>query len=105
MELILSLPNDLGLQFLTKVSYKLHPKIRAACKSWNGLLSCTHFDKQQQVNGTWKGGVVSLHNKLGAAKEYDIIIYYLIGHWWEKLPQIPHKVGLEKGLIRYLCVC
>ncbi|XP_059073338.1 F-box/kelch-repeat protein At2g44130-like [Cryptomeria japonica] len=95
MEIIPCLEKDLGIQCLAKVPYRFHRKLRAVSKSWNALLSCEHFYKERQRNGECEEGVVSLQLTKFTETDFNVIIYYPIGHWWEILPGIPEEFELD----------
>ncbi|GLJ14991.1 hypothetical protein SUGI_0244760 [Cryptomeria japonica] len=98
MEIIPGLPEDLGMQCLVRVRYRYHRNLRAECKSWNALLSCQHFYEERQArHEQCEEGVVSLcESKESENKcDFDVVIYYPLAQWWERLPQIPAEFGLK----------
>ncbi|GLJ14989.1 hypothetical protein SUGI_0244700 [Cryptomeria japonica] len=94
MEIIPGLPEDLGMQCLVRVPYRYHCNLRAVCKSWNALLSCQHFYQQRQRHGQCEEGVVSLCESKETESDFDVIIYYPLAQWLERLPQIPTEFKL-----------
>ncbi|XP_057821776.2 F-box/kelch-repeat protein At1g55270 isoform X2 [Cryptomeria japonica] len=95
MEIIPGLPEDLGMQCFVRVPYRYHCNLRAVCKSWDALLSCQHFYQQRQRHGQCEEGVVSLYYFGQNGGNFDVIIYYPLAQWWERLPQIPTEFGLK----------
>ncbi|GLJ14990.1 hypothetical protein SUGI_0244740 [Cryptomeria japonica] len=98
MEIIPGLPEDLWMQCLVRVPYRYHCNLRAVCRSWNALLSCQHFYQQRQRHGVQcEEGVVSLcESKETENKcDFDVVIYYPLAQWWERLPHIPAEFKLR----------
>ncbi|XP_057821768.2 F-box/kelch-repeat protein At2g44130 isoform X2 [Cryptomeria japonica] len=86
MEIIVGLSADLGMQCLARVPYRFHANLRVVSKTWNALLSC---------HGECEEGVVSFDKSQETESEFDVIIYYPRGNWWERLPQVPTEFELE----------
>ncbi|GLJ08896.1 hypothetical protein SUGI_0097920 [Cryptomeria japonica] len=95
MEISLGLEKDIGIQCLAKVPYRFHRKLRVISKSWNALLSCSRFYEERQRNGECEEVLVSLKPNKFAETNFNVIIYYPIGHWREILPEIPKEFELD----------
>ncbi|GLJ09286.1 hypothetical protein SUGI_0105610 [Cryptomeria japonica] len=91
--IIPGLPEDLGLQCLVKVPYKFHNHLRAVCKSWNAVLSSPIFYKERERHEECEEGIAYLYQG-ERPTDWEVIIYYPYGKWWEILPRTPEEFKL-----------
>ncbi|GLJ35143.1 hypothetical protein SUGI_0707410 [Cryptomeria japonica] len=104
MNIIPGLPKDLGLQCLVKVPYKLHKHLRAVCKSWNAVLSSPNFYKERQHHNECEEGIAYFH--IGdRPTDWEVIIYYPNGRWWERLPRTTEDFILDWQVCFKECNC
>ncbi|KAF5200611.1 F-box/kelch-repeat protein [Thalictrum thalictroides] len=111
MELIPGLPDDLGRECLTHVSYKEFSKFFYICKSWKAEIGSRHFHQLRKANGFNRNIIVLTQvdqdsslvsgNKHSSTPAYQLSLYEPETGLWSRLPAIP---GFSNG-IPLFCRC
>ncbi|KAK9273228.1 hypothetical protein L1049_018035 [Liquidambar formosana] len=99
MELFPGLPEELGLECLTRLPYTAHPVASRACRRWRDLLQSQEFYYlRNQCGYTHKvaclvqalpGPVVSDERKLGGSPSFGITVFDPVSGIWERVDPVP----------------
>lgn len=104
-DLIGGLPEDLGLECLTRLSYKAHGVGSGVCRSWRHLLQSREFYYHRQRSGFTRKvaclvqvlpGQISLDGRKsgGGVPIYGITVFDPVDGTWDRLDPIPNPNGL-----------
>eukprot|EP01018_Ginkgo_biloba_P021037 Gb_35243 [translate_table: standard] len=98
MDLIPSLPEEIGRECLLRVSYKSHYNLKAVCRSWEALVNSSRFYHHRKISGVTEQCVCliqalpqgdSSQDKRHTAPPYGVTAYDPLHGTWERLPPIP----------------
>ncbi|KAL4304502.1 hypothetical protein GQ457_10G028670 [Hibiscus cannabinus] len=98
-ELVPGLPNELGLECLTRLPYTAHSLAFRVCHRWRDLLQSRDFyDHRKKLGYTQKvaclvqafnAGIVSGPKQPGELPSYGVAVFESSNRCWYKLPPVP----------------
>lgn len=98
MEIIPSLPDEIGRECLLRVSYKSHEKLKSVCRSWEAMLTSPRFYADRKITGTSEQLIClvqaipqgkSTEDKRQGAPAYRLTLFDPLQGAWDRLPLIP----------------
>ncbi|KAE8683022.1 Ureide permease 2 isoform 1 [Hibiscus syriacus] len=98
-ELVLGLPNELGVESLARLLYTAHRVAFRVCHRWRDLLQSQEFYYHRKKLGyslkvaclvqAFNGGIGNGHKKPGELLSYGVAVFEPVNRCWYKLPPVP----------------
>ncbi|XVF03206.1 hypothetical protein REPUB_Repub04eG0241500 [Reevesia pubescens] len=98
-ELVPGLPEELGLECLTRLPYTAHRLASRVCHRWRDLLRSQDFYYHRKKLGytqklaclvqAFSGGIVNGPKKPGESPSYGIVVFDSVSRSWDRLPPVP----------------